>query len=226
MAKLAKNVNRTAEDKILGYYYKSAEYYEKNKNRVYTILTVIVVIIAVIFLYFRNVANKSEEANLELSKVKQFYLQGQFDQAIKGDSLGISKGLQYIVDNYGSTESGQAAKVMLGNCYLYYRDFDNANKYFKDFSGSNEIYKSTALAGQGAVAEAKNDFVNAAKLFEKAAKVSKTVTNNEENLFYAIRDYFLANDNDNVKRLAKELKTDYPKSKFLSQVARYDTNEN
>lgn len=225
MAKLGKNVKTSAEDKLLGYYYKSVEYYENNKNRVYTILTVIVVIIAVIFLYFKNVSTKNEEANLELSKVTTFYLKGQYDQAMKGDSLGISKGLQYIVDNYGSTESGQSAKIMLANCFMYFRDFDNAERYYKDYSGKNEIYKATSLAGLGAIAEAKNDFVSAAKFYEKAAGVSKTVTSNEENLFYAIRDYSLAKDDGNVKRVVKELKTEYPKSKFLAQISRYDTSD-
>jgi len=226
MAKLGKPVKKSPEEKVMDFYYQAVDYFEKNKNRVYTILTVVVVIIAAIFLYFRNQSNQNETADLELNKVKQFYIAGSYQQAMTGDSSGMSKGLQYIVDNYSSTESGQAAKVMLANCYMYFRDFDNAEKYYKDFSGKNEMYKSTALVGLGAVAEAKNDFLSAAKYYEKAANISKTATNNEENLFYAIRDYSFLKDNDNVKRLVKILKTDYPKSKFLQQVARYDTNEN
>jgi tetratricopeptide (TPR) repeat protein len=228
MAKLGKKATKSisTEDKLLGYYYKTVEYYENNKNRVYTILTVLVVIIAVIFLYFKNKSTQNETAEMELGKVKQFYTAGSYDQAMKGDSLGFSKGLLYIVDNYGSTEGGQDAKVMLGNCYMYYRDFANAEKYYKDFSGSNEIFKATALAGLGAVTETKNAFLEAAKLYEKAAKVSKSITNNEEYLFYAIRDYSLAKDNENVKRIVKELKKDYPKSKFIAQIVRYDTGEN
>ena len=44
-------------------------------------------------------------------------------------------------------------------------------------------------------------------------------------MFYAIRSYFNAKDNDNLKKTIKALKTDYPKSKFLGQLARYDNGD-
>ena len=225
MAKLGKNISRTNEDKLLSFYYKSVDYFEKNKNRVYTILTIIAVIIAVIFVFFRNQASKSESASLELSKVKQFYLSGSYQQAINGDSLGMSKGLIYIVDNYGSTESGEAAKVLLANSYYFMRDFDKAEKFYKEYSGSNEIYRATSFAGLASIYEAKNDFPNAAKLYEKASKVSKIVSNNDEYLLNAIRAYSLSKDNENTKRTIKELKTEYPKSKLIAQLTRYEIPE-
>ena len=132
-----------------------------------------VIIIAVIFIYFRNQSQKSETAALELAKVKQIYAADMFQMAINGDSLGMSKGLLYIVNEYGSTESGETAKLMLANSYYNLRDFDNANRYYNDYSGKNEMFKASALAGIAAVYETKNDWVNAAKYFDKASKVSK-----------------------------------------------------
>jgi len=229
MAKLGKSYGKSSkqgtEEKMMFWYYKATEYFEKNKNRVYTILTVFVIIIAVIFIYFRNQSQKSETAALELAKVKQIYAADMFQMAINGDSLGMSKGLLYIVNEYGSTESGETAKLMLANSYYNLRDFDNANRYYNDYSGKNEMFKASSLAGIAAVYETKNDWVNAAKYFDKASKVSKNVSNNDEYLFYAIRSYFNAKDNDNLKKTIKALKTDYPKSKFLGQIARYDNGD-
>jgi len=154
--------------------------------------------------------------------VKQIYAADMYQMAITGDSLGMSKGLVYIVNEYGSTESGQTAKLMLANSYFNLRDFENANKYYNDYSGKNEMFKAASFAGLGAVCETKGDWVNAAKYFEKAAKVSKNVTNNDEYMFYAIRSYFNANDKDNLKKSVKAFKTDFPKSKFINMLARYD----
>ncbi|MFZ4592108.1 MAG: tetratricopeptide repeat protein [Ignavibacteria bacterium] len=222
MSKHVKSSKHGTEEKMMFWYYKGTEYFEKNKNRVYTILTVFVIIIAVIFIYFRNQSQKSETAALELAKVKQIYAADMYQMAITGDSLGMSKGLVYIVNEYGSTESGQTAKLMLANSYFNLRDFENANKYYNDYSGKNEMFKAAAFAGLGAVCETKGDWVNAAKYFEKAAKVSKNVTNNDEYMFYAIRSYFNANDKDNLKKSVKAFKTDFPKSKFINMLARYD----
>lgn len=229
MAKLGKSLSKSqkhsTEDKMLEYYYKGTQYFEKNKNRVYTVLTILVVIIAIIFIYFRNQSQQAETAALELSKVKQFYSMDMFSAAINGDSLGISKGLQFIVDNYGSTESGQTAKIMLANSYYNLREFDKADKYFKDYSGSNELFKSASLAGIASVYETKGDWNNAAKYYENASKVSKTVPTNDEYLYYAIRSYFNAKDTDNLNRSIKFLKAEYPKSKYIGMLSRYESGE-
>jgi|WetSurSiteA1Bulk_404760.scaffolds.fasta_scaffold22081_2 tetratricopeptide (TPR) repeat protein len=226
MAKIGKTVTKqtkhTAEDKLVFYYYKAVEYFQQNKNRVYTVIGILVAIIAVIFIYFRSQSQKSETAALELSKVKQYYTMDMFQTAISGDSLGISKGLQYIVDNYGSTESGESAKIMLANSFYSLRDFDKADKYYREYSGKNDMLKAASLSGIASVEELKGDFSSAAKNYEKASKVSKNLTNSDEYLFYAIRCYFNAKDYDNLKKLVKELKNDYPKSKYLGMIAKYD----
>ncbi|MBI5402545.1 MAG: tetratricopeptide repeat protein [Ignavibacteriae bacterium] len=225
MAKLGKNVGKTHEDKLMNLYYKSTEYYEKNKNRVYTIALSIAVAVALVFFYFNYKTRNNETAGIELSKVRMIYANGSFQQAINGDSLGISKGLLYIVDNYGSSENGNIAKVMLANCYYYLRDFNNAEKYYKEYSGNNDIYKAASYAGLASVYEARNDFSNAAKYYIQASSTSKMVTNNDEYLFYAIKNFSLANDNETLKKTIKELKKDYPKSKYIGQISRYDTGE-
>jgi tetratricopeptide (TPR) repeat protein len=225
MAKLGKNIGKTHDDKLLAFYYKSLEYYEANKNRVYIIATSVVVIVALIFFYFNYKSKNNETAGIELSKIKGIYASGSYQQAISGDSLGISRGLQYIVDNYGSTENGEIAKIMLANCYYSLRDFEKAEKYYKDYSGRNDIYKAASFAGIASVYEAKNDFSNAANNYIKASKQSKLVTNNDEYIFYAIKNYSLAKDNDNLKKTIQELKKEYPKSKYIAQISRYDVSD-
>jgi hypothetical protein len=225
MAKLGKNVGKSSEDKLIAFYYKSLEYYEANKNRVYIIATSVVVIVALIFFYFNYKTKNNETAGIELSRVKAVYSSGSYLQAINGDSLGTTKGLQYIVDNYGSSENGELAKIMLANCYYNLRDFNNAEKYYKEYSGSNDIYKAASYAGLASVSEAKSDFASAASFYIKASKQSKLVTNNDEYIFCAIKNYSLANDIENLKRTIKELKKEYPKSKYLAQLNRYDTGE-
>ena len=177
-----------------------------------------------IFIYFKSQKAKEEEANKQLLQVQSLYFSGSYQQAISGDTLGMTKGLIYIVDNYGSSESGQTAKVLLANSYYMLGDFDNAMKYYSDYSGKDVILKAASYAGMASVNEAKGDFSSAAKNYEKAANVSKDITINDEYLFNAIRDYFNLKDVDNVKKLSKQIKEDYPKSKYLQQITRYDNS--
>ena len=84
----------------------------------------------VLFVNKRTANN--ELAAVEIEKVKPLYNAGNFEQAVNGDSLGNSKGLVFIVNEFGSTDNGEYAKLMLANSYYSLRDFDNAEKYYKD----------------------------------------------------------------------------------------------
>lgn len=209
------------DDKLLATYYNARNYFENNKRVVYIALTVLVVIIAGIILYFNKKSANEDNAALALSKIQPVYDSQDFKTAMNGDSLGSFKGLIYIVDEYGSTQSGQLAKILLANSYYYTQDYGNAERYYKDYGGNNDILKAAALAGIAAVNESNNNFSEAAKQYEKAAGVNPEVANNDEYLYYAIRNYYKANDQENVKRVIKELKGDYPKSSYIVQAEQY-----
>ncbi|MBS1517612.1 MAG: tetratricopeptide repeat protein [Bacteroidetes bacterium] len=214
------------EDKLMSAYYKAVQYFEENKKNVYTALTILVVLIAGTILFVNKRTANNELAAVELDKVKMFYNSNNFKQAIEGDSLGTSKGLLYIVNEYGSTENGETAKLMLANSYYSLRDFDNAEKYYKDFSGSNKILKVSALAGLAGVYEAKNNYTEAAKQFEKAANYDNNNPFVDQYLFYAAKDYFRAGDYKSAKELFDNLKKDHPKSKFIAESERYKASMN
>jgi len=214
------------EEKLMTAWYKVVDFFEKNKKHVYTALTVVVLVVAGIVLLVNKRKANNEIAGVEVSKIKSVYSANNFQQAINGDSLGISKGLQYIVDEYGSTENGEMAKIMLANSYYSIRDFDKAEKNYKDYSGSNPLLKVSAAAGLASVYEAKNQFLEAAKQFEKAANIDKDNPFIDQYLFYAARDYYRADNQAEAKKLFAKLKEDFPKSKYNSESEKYKASVN
>lgn len=222
---MSKQTHHT-EEKLMTAWYKVVDFFEKNKKHVYTALTIVVIAVAGIVLLVNKKKANNELAGVELSKIKGVYNADNFQQAINGDSLGQSKGLQYIVDEFGSTENGEMAKIMLANSYYSLRDFDKAEKYYKDYSGSNAILKVSAVAGLAAVYEAKNQFSEAAKQFEKAANMDKDNPFIDQYLFYAAKDYFRADNLAEAKKMFTKLKEDYPKSKFNAESEKYKSTMN
>ena len=222
---MSKQTHHT-EEKLMTAWYKVVDFFEKNKKHVYTALTIVVIAVAGIVLLVNKKKANNELAGVELSKIKGVYNADNFQQAINGDSLGQSKGLQYIVDEFGSTENGEMAKIMLANSYYSLRDFDKAEKYYKDYSGSNAILKVSAVAGLAAVFEAKNQFSEAAKQFEKAANMDKDNPFIDQYLFYAAKDYFRADNLAEAKKMFTKLKEDYPKSKFNAESEKYKSTMN
>ncbi len=209
------------DNKLFNYYLVISDFIDKNKKYVYSVLLVIVLAVVVGILYSKKKSSDNEEAATELMKVRNIYLMGAYDQAIYGDSLGQSRGLLFIVDNYGSTESGETAKILLANSFMALNDYDKAEQYYNDYSGNVEYLKAASYAGLGSVYEAKGDYSRAAKEFEKAYKVNKELLNADEYLYDTIRNLFLAKDFEAANKYIEEFKSEFPKSKFLGQLERY-----
>ncbi|CAN5659309.1 tetratricopeptide repeat protein [soil metagenome] len=218
-----KNVHRhsSSDDTLVTTYYKAVDYFNNNKRTVYIALGAVAVIIAAIMFYTSRQKVNNEKAAVDVAKINPAYSNGNYNAALNGDSLG-NRGLIAIVNDYGSTENGQLAKLMLANSYYYTRNFDMALKYYEDFGGSNKLLKVSALAGIAAVKEAKKDFSGAAKDYEKAANYDKENPFRDEHLFNAGKNYFMANDKENAKKIFDTLKKEYPKSKLLSQISRFN----
>lgn len=213
------------KDKLVTSYFEAMHWFDQpeNKKKTYIGIAIVVVLASVVFLYINNKNAKNEEAETKLSAVIGLYEQGKYPESVNGDPSAGIMGLGQIVNEYGSTTSGETAKLYLGNCYYNMKDYDNALKQFEDYSGSNDIIKASCISGSGAVFEAKGDLKKAGEYYEKAAKVNKTVVINQENLFYAIRAYTNAGDKESAKRVFTALKEDYPKSKYINESKRFET---
>jgi len=213
------------KDRLVTAYFESKEWFTKpeNKKRLYTIGGTVIVIAVIIFFYLSNKSAKNEEAETKLSAVITLYDQNNYQQTLDGDPAQNIMGLIEIVDKYGSTESGETAKLYAGNCYFNLNDFDNALKSFEAYSGKNDIIKASCLSGIGAVYEAKGDLKKAGEYFEKAAVVNKNVVINPENLYYAVRAYSQAGDKESARRVFDVLRNEYPKSKYIGDSKRFES---
>lgn len=219
---MAKQKHQT-EEKLMTAWYKAVDFFEKNKKHVYTALTILAIVIAGIVILVNKRKANNELAAIELGKIKTVYNDNNFQQAINGDSLGVSKGLLFIVNEYGSTENGEMAKIMLANSYYALREFDNAEKYYKDYSGSNALLQVSAAAGLASVYESRNQYLDAAKQYEKAANLDNTNPFIDQYLFYAAKNYYRAEQYGEAKKMFDRLKEDYPKSRYNAESEKYKT---
>lgn len=212
------------KDKLVTTYFQARTWFDNpdNRKRIGTIAGIIVVLLIVVFIYISNRKAKNEEAETKLSAVITLYQQGKYQEAVNGDQGAGITGLNEIVAEYGGTKAGQNAKFFLANCQYSLRDYDNALKNYEDYSGDNELVKASCLSGEAAVYEIKGDLKKAAEYYEKAVNVNKQLIINQENLFNALRIYAQLNDKESATRIYKQLKDDYPKSKYVTEAKRYE----
>ena len=126
----------------------------------------------------------------------------------------VVTGLLKIINNYGSTPSGNRAQYMVGACYLQLKEFDKAIKYLKAFdgNGASQIESKADIMLGHAYAEKKNT-EEALGYYKKAASV---VENDEgmatEALFLAGMYADAMGKTKDAIELFQQLKDKYPAS--------------
>lgn len=209
------------EDTLVTYYYKAVAYFDEHKKPVLIISGAIVLLAVLIYLYSNKLKNDNEKAALELSRVVALYEMGNYQEAIDGKKGTNILGLNKIVDQYGSTENGEIAKIYLANSYLFLGKIDKAYEFFDDYSGDSPLYKATALAGVAGYYEYKKDYEKAAEKYKEAAFVSKENASNPQYLLNAIINLIKVNKKAEAKELIDIIKEEYKTSDVIREIDKY-----
>ncbi|MFC2133243.1 tetratricopeptide repeat protein [Bacteroidota bacterium] len=209
------------EDKLVASYAKVLEFYEEYQSKILMGLGAIAVIIVVVVLYTSKVVEDNRIATTQLARVMSLYNSGAYTEAIEGRPGTNLMGLTQIVEEYGSTEQGENAKVIIGNSYYFLEDYDMALEYYSDYSGGIDLYEAAALGGMANCYAAKGDIENAAEYYKKAASVSATVPMTAEYLLNSGINYIKIGDNNEAEILLQRIKDEFRNSSVASKVDKY-----
>ncbi|MGE5797620.1 MAG: tetratricopeptide repeat protein [Ignavibacteria bacterium] len=210
------------EDKLVSTYYKAYGYFEENRKRILIYAAAAVAVIALVYFYLQQKKEDNEDAGFALSKVLPAFDNGSYLEAIEGRQ-GVYIGLKKIVEEYGSSENGETAKIYLANSYSMLGKLDDALKYYEDYNGSNELFKATSLAGEASYYAVKKDYKKAAELYRNASKVSEQNILNPEYMLSAAINYINAGDNSEAKELLTAIKKEFTTSPAHREADRYLT---
>jgi tetratricopeptide (TPR) repeat protein len=208
------------EDKLVSTHYKAYGYFDENRKRILIYTAAAVAVIALIYFYLQEKKQDNEDAGFALSKVLPAFDNGSYLEAIEGRQ-GVYIGLKKIVEEYGSSENGETAKIYLANSYSMLGKLDDALKYYEDYNGSNELFKATSLAGEASYYAVKKDYKKAAGLYKDASKVSEQNILNPEYMLSAAINYINAGDTPAAKELLTTIKKEFTTSPAHREVDRY-----
>ncbi len=209
------------EDKLVSFMYKVEYLYEKYKSKSTLYGGILIVAIAAAYFYINNQNELNDQASLELSRVMNIFNTGSYLEAIEGRQGTNIIGLKSIVEEYGSTENGETAKIYLASAYSYLGNYEKAIKYYEDYSGDIDIYKASALAGKAGYYAAKNEYKKAADLYKNAANIVEINAQNPDYLLNAALNYFNAGDKDEARILLTKIKEEYSSSNARKEVDKY-----
>lgn len=147
---------------------KTEAFLEKNKGALFAIVGAIVLVVGGYIFYDQSQGSKNIEAQDEIFQAVYYYEAEDFDKALNGD--GNSLGFLDIIDEYGSTKTGNLANFYVGNCFLKKGEFETAIEYLNDFSSSDVLLQARAYALVGDANMELKNFSEAASYYKKAAE--------------------------------------------------------
>lgn len=209
------------QDTLVTTYYKAYNFFLEHQAKILIALAAVALIVVSIVIYSNKRSSDNLTAANLLAKVIPLYDAGQYQQAIEGIKAQNIVGLKSIVENYGSTEQGETAKIYLANCYLFLNKIDSAYEMFKDYDGSNPLFKAASLAGQAAYYETKKEYEKAVDAYKDAAKISKENPLNADYLLKAGINLLRLNKKSEAKTIFELIKKDYKNYPEAREVERY-----
>ena len=198
---------------------KTEQFIEKNKKRL-TIIAVAVVVALAIWAYVALVAQPRQvRAAEDMFAAEQWFNEGNFEQALNGNDQFL--GFADIIDEYGSTKSGNLAKYYAGICQLNLGQYNEAIDLLKSYKGKDLFTGAEALMLIGdAYAELENA-ADAAKYYEKAATKANNFIVTPTALWKAGMMYLQLGKNDDAVKAFQQIKENYPESPEYSEADKY-----
>ena len=152
---------------------KTELFFEKNGKLMSYIFIGLLIIAALVFGYRSLIVLPRAEKAAEMIAQAQSRFEAEnpdYELALNGDANGA--GFLDVIDQYGSTPSGNLAKHYAGICYLKSGALENAALYLAKFSPVKGLPGALVNAQnyglQGDVAVEQGDYAAAVKFYEKA----------------------------------------------------------
>ena len=150
---------------------KTEQFVEKNQK---ILMYVIVGLIAVVLLYFGYqkfyIGPMESNAQDQIFMAQKYFEKDSLNRALYGD--GNALGFVDIIDDYGSTKTGNLARYYAGICYLRMGNFEEAIEYLESHDPVDQLIGPMALGGLGDAYMELNEPETAVQDYLEAADVS------------------------------------------------------
>lgn len=199
----------------------SAGFVERNiKALSYTVGGILAVVIIALLTYQYYIVPRNAEAADDIAVAEQLFLAGDYEKALNGD--GTNDGFLQVVDKFGSTPSGNLARLYAGLCYAKTDKAEEAVKFLEDYDACGDMMVSNAALGALGNCYAQlgqND--KAAATLLKAAK--RADNNTLSPLYYQQAGQIFEALGNKSKALDcyQTIKSDYPQSVQAQDIDKY-----
>lgn len=199
---------------------KTEGFFQDNKNIIFGAIAALALIIIGVMVYKNNLETDNITAQQEMVQAVNYFERNADSLAIYGD--GSNSGLEDIVDQYGSTVTGNLARFYLGLSFLRLGQTDEGVSHLEKYSSNGEVLSAAAFSALAYGYEEQQNFSKAARYYEKAASTpERNQFSTPVFLMDAARAYELDGNSSKALSTYKRIKSDFPNSQEGVEVDKY-----
>ncbi len=194
--------------------------YHKYKKQI-NMAVIAVVVIALGYIAFTKfyLAPKEKEAQAAMFQAQNWFEKDSFDLALNGQ--GDVMGFVALGDEFGLTKAGNLAHYYAGVCFMRKGEFQNAIDQLDKFSTENELVGPLATGLKGDAYVELKDIEKGAKLYMKAAGMSKNKLTSPIFLKKAGLAYEELKEYDDAVSAYSKLKNDFSEAQEAQDIDKY-----
>ena len=175
------------EDVVVTASSKAFDFFEDNKRNIILFAGALLLALLAIFAWQYFKGKSQAEASEHLGRIVASWEAGNYREALDGKDERL--GLLEIVDQYGSTNDGNLAKFYAADSHYQLGEHDEALDLFSSYNKGADYLGVSALAGEAAILEDREDFGAAASRYEDAALKFENAVTTPDYLVSAARNY-------------------------------------
>ncbi len=199
---------------------RSEKFLEKNQKLLAIIIGAAIVVVLGIFAFQKfYLTPREKSAQADMFMAQKYFEQDSLKQALNGD--GVNSGFLTIIDEYGSTKSGNLAKYYAGISYLKLGKFQEAIDYLKKFKSDDEFVGPMATGGMGDAYLELGQKDKAVDYYEKAAKQKVNDLTTPLYLMRAAMVYEDLGKFDKALNIYEKIKVEHYKSMEAQDIDKY-----
>ena len=220
MAKITKTEEEVRQQNVAEAVSKTEQFFKENGKIIYGVVIGVLVIALIALAYNRFILQpKKVQATDQMVRAEQWFQAGEYELALNGDDNDL--GFEDIIKQYGS-KAGEAVYLYAGIAKLQTGEPEEAIKYLKKYEGEDPILLGKAQACIGDAYADLENYSEAIKWYQKAAKTSDNALAAGYILKAGIASEALGNEAQALS-FYKEIKDQYGNAPEALEIDKYIT---
>lgn len=209
--------NEVNNNSLSDIFTKTEDFFERNNKKLLWVVACIVVVVVAVYAVRHFYSNpRRVTAAEELFVAQNRFDNSEFDLALNGDETTL--GFLDIIDQYGSTPSGNLARYYAAICQLNLGQYAEALDNLDHYKGRDLYTAAEAEMLRGDAEAELENYEAALKRYQKAAKIHANIVTTPMATYKAALILVDMGRSDEARTSLQAVRTKYPNSPLSADI--------